>query len=64
MTSTGVNMSVTAGEEPKCPMCGGELGHDEVDIGVGMQYGPTFCFDCGWCEDPGDEFLLDEEFDE
>ena len=27
-------MSVTDGE-PKCPMCGGKLDHDEVDIGVG-----------------------------
>ena len=57
-------MNSDPSDEPRCPVCGGELGHDEVDIGVGMQYGPTFCFDCGWCEDPGDEFLLDEEFDE
>ena len=64
MTSTGVNMSVTAGEEPKCPICGGELGHDEVDIGVGVHWGPEYCINCGWCADCGDEMLLDEEFDE
>jgi hypothetical protein len=45
-------------------MCGGELGHDEVDIGVGTVYGPEYCIECGWCTDCGDDELLDEEFDE
>ena len=50
--------------EPTCPVCGGELNHDEVDIGVGVQHGPEYCIDCGWCADSGDDLLLDEEFDE
>ncbi len=56
-------MLVAGGSPSKCPMCGGELGHDEVDIGVGIQYGPEYCIDCGWCTDTGDE-LLDENFDD
>ena len=59
----GARMWATDGE-PTCPVCGGELEHDEVDIGVGVQYGPEYCIDCGWCADSGDEQLLDEEFDE
>ena len=50
--------------DPRCPVCGGDLGHDEVDIGVGVQYGPEYCTVCGWCSDCGDESLLDEDFDE
>ena len=59
----GARMWATDGE-PKCPMCGGKLDHDEVDIGVGVQWGPEFCIDCGWCADCGDEALLDEDFDD
>ena len=28
-----------------CPDCGGPLEWDEVDIGVGVQRGPSFCLD-------------------
>ena len=28
-----------------CPDCGGQLEWDEVDIGVGVQRGPSFCLD-------------------
>ena len=31
-----------------CPRCGGECERDEADIGVGTQYGPWRCPDCGW----------------
>lgn len=34
-----------------CPNCtAGECWRDEVDIGVGIQYGPWRCSDCGWYE--------------
>jgi len=34
-----------------CPECGSEdVTRDEVDIGVGIQYGPWFCATCGWHE--------------
>ena len=67
MTSTGARTVVAAGDWhrlTRCPMCGGELGHDEVDLGVGVAYGPEYCIDCGWCADSGDEMLLDESFDD
>lgn len=36
---------------PVCPNCGcDELHRDEVDIGVGIQYGPWGCPNCGWSE--------------
>lgn len=36
--------------DPYCPVCGGCIEHDAVDIGVGTMYGPAFCIDCGWSE--------------
>lgn len=37
-----------------CEHCGSfNLTRDEVDIGVGIQYGPWICQDCGWSEDSG-----------
>ena len=42
----------------KCPECGNEeCWRDEVDIGVGTQYGPWRCDECGWMEESnmGDE---------
>lgn len=37
-----------------CEHCGSfNLTRDEVDIGVGIQYGPWICQDCGWSEDAG-----------
>lgn len=38
-------------EIKKCPKCDGECYRDEVDIGVGIQYGPYGCTKCGWSED-------------
>lgn len=39
--------------EPKqCPKCEGECYRDEVDIGVGIMYGPWGCIECGWSESP------------
>lgn len=31
-----------------CPECGEPLEADGVDIGVGIQYGPSYCPCCGW----------------
>lgn len=34
-----------------CQNCGSnQVSRDEVDIGVGVQYGPWQCHDCGWYE--------------
>jgi hypothetical protein len=33
-----------------CPKCGKPCGRDEVDIGIGTQYGPWFCLYCDWSE--------------
>ena len=35
-----------------CPRCGEECYRDEVDVGVGMMYGPWGCPGCGWSSDP------------
>jgi hypothetical protein len=40
---------VTA-SEMTCPDCGAECDRDEVDIGVGTQYGPWRCRECPWGE--------------
>ena len=34
--------------EDKCPDCGNNMSRDEVDIGVGIQYGHLNCGECGW----------------
>lgn len=34
-----------------CPKCGNECNRDEVDVGVGIMYGPYGCC-CGWSEWP------------
>ena len=34
----------------KCPQCGNELYREEIDIGVGLCYGPYHCNFCGWVE--------------
>ncbi len=31
-----------------CPECGKETTCEEVAIGVGIQYGPARCDNCGW----------------
>jgi hypothetical protein len=33
-----------------CPKCNAECIRDEVDIGVGVQYGPWGCPECGWSQ--------------
>src|SRR6185295_5244487 len=33
-----------------CPNCGESCSRDEVDIGVGVQYGRWECSSCGWYE--------------
>ena len=33
-----------------CPKCGEDCARDEVDVGVGVIYGPWGC-PCGWSED-------------
>lgn len=33
-----------------CPQCNGSCYRDEVDIGVGTQYGPWRCEECAWYE--------------
>ncbi len=34
-----------------CPTCGSShCDRDAVDIGVGTQYGPWSCSECGWVE--------------
>ena len=35
----------------ECPKCGEECMRDEVDVGVGVIYGPYGCY-CGWSESP------------
>ena len=44
--------------EMTCPKCAAECIRDEVDIGVGTQYGPFECPKCGWSQaDEVDIFL-------
>jgi hypothetical protein len=38
-------------DEMLCPKCGEPCDRDEVDIEVGIIYGPWGCV-CGWSEDP------------
>ena len=38
-------------ENQACPRCGDECYRDEVDVGVGVIYGPYGCPFCGWSED-------------
>ena len=35
-----------------CPKCKGFCERDDVDIGVGVIYGPYGCPGCGWSENP------------
>jgi len=52
----------------KCPNCGSEeVWRDEVDVGVGVIYGPYGCADCGWSESAkydASEQPLDEGLDQ
>jgi hypothetical protein len=35
-----------------CPKCKSECFREDVDVGVGIIYGPYGCAQCGWSEDP------------
>lgn len=35
-----------------CPHCKEEVDRVDVDNGVGIQYGPYGCYNCGWSEYP------------
>lgn len=35
-----------------CPKCNEDCCRDEVDVGVGVIYGPYGCGYCGWSEAP------------
>lgn len=37
------------GNSMNCPNCGSECSRDQVDVGVGVIYGPWGCY-CGWSE--------------
>jgi hypothetical protein len=39
------------GDPMLCPKCGEECDRDEVDVGVGVLYGPWGCGCCGWSDD-------------
>lgn len=40
-------------QRTNCPNCGSQnIERDEVDVGVGVIYGPYGCHDCGWSADP------------
>ncbi len=41
--------------EMNCPKCAEECWRDEVDVGVGVIYGPWGCCCCGWSEADLDE---------
>lgn len=47
----------------KCPKCGTECARDDVDIGVGMLYGPWGCPGCGWSEDSEYDLTIQEPVD-
>jgi hypothetical protein len=35
-----------------CPKCNTRCDRDEVDVGVGVIFGPYGCPNCDWSEDP------------
>lgn len=45
----------------KCPNCQSDCWRDEVDIGVGIQYGPWNCTECGWYEGYEADALIDAD---
>lgn len=47
-----------------CPECGAKCGRDEVDVGVGLIYGPWGCWDCGWSEESKYDLRDGPRFDE
>jgi len=47
-------------DHEKCPICGAEVTRDSVDIGVGVQFSPAWCDNCGWHQ-PGPDFGFKEQ---
>ena len=46
-----------------CPKCNAECWRDEVEIGVGVQFGPWNCPECGWSEGAeSDEMYIPDGF--
>ena len=37
-------------ETQNCPHCGEECCRDDVNVGIGIMYGPWGCPNCGWSE--------------
>lgn len=57
MTSENLTQDQGLTDQDPCPNCGAHmLQRIEVDIGVGIQYGPWGCYQCGWSEDSTDPF--------
>ena len=47
----------------KCPQCNDDCSRDEVDIGVGVQYGKWQCSSCGWYEGHLIDAIIDAELE-
>ncbi len=47
-------------DDLRCPECGSETIHDEVDIGVGTMHGPARCNNCGWNQEKEIRALMEE----
>ncbi len=45
----------------KCPNCNGDCWRDEVNIGVGTQYGPWRCPGCGWYQGHEVDAMIDAD---
>ena len=39
-------------DQQYCVKCSNECSRDEIDVGVGIIYGPWGCGVCGWSDDP------------
>lgn len=51
-------------ETHACEKCGAECDRHEVDVGVGVIYGPWGCPGCGWSEDEQYDLTLRDAVDE
>ena len=43
-----------------CPECGAGCVREEVDVGIGIQYGPWHCTECPWSQE-GDYLKMTED---
>ncbi len=48
---SGLGSLFIYGVEMNCPKCGSDCWREEVDVGVGVIFGPYGCPECGWSED-------------